>query len=96
MQAVLLFRAENWVLSVAMTKTLEGVNVGFLWKVMGKMARREWGGTWSRAAAGIFLKESGIQTFGKYIDRRQMTVLEWLALRNIYEFCDRDTCYKRI
>ena len=43
--------------------------MGFLWKVMVKAARRQWDGTWRRAAAGDILKEAGNQKLGTYIDK---------------------------
>ena len=37
------------------------------------------------------LKEAGNPKLGTYIDMRQTTVLEWLELRPIYIYYDRDT-----
>ena len=50
--------------------------------------------TCSRAAAVVFLKEEGTQTLGTYVDRHQTTVAEWVALRPIYEVCDRYIGYE--
>ena len=41
-----------------------------------------------------FLKEAGTQSLGAYIDKRQATVAEWVALRPILKICDKETCYK--
>ena len=34
-----------------------------------------------------------MQTSGKYINRQNTTVLEWMALWPIYEVCEKDTGY---
>ena len=39
-KAVLLFGTETWVLTLAMLKKIEGINVSFLWQVMGMKAQR--------------------------------------------------------
>ena len=85
---------DTWVLLTKMTKNMEGVHVGFLWKVTGKMASRQWDGTWIRAVTGIFLKEAGTQTLETYIDMQQTTVVEWVALGPIYEVFNRQKGYK--
>ena len=40
------------------------------------------------------LEKAGTQYLGDYIDRRQATVTEWVALRSILEVCDRETGYE--
>ena len=40
------------------------------------------------------LKEVSTQTLGTYIDKRQATVVEGVALRPILEIYDRETGYK--
>ena len=37
---------------------------------------------------------AGTQTLGAYIDKRQTTVAEWVALRPILNLYNRDTGYK--
>ena len=44
-QVVLLFEAENWVSSEAMSRKLEGLHVGFLKKITGQRAVRQEDGT---------------------------------------------------
>ena len=41
------------------------------------------------------LEKSVTQPLGNYIDRMQVTVAEWLALRPISEVCDKETGYER-
>ena len=36
-------------------------------------------------AAYIFLKEAGTQSLGAYIDKRQATVMDWVALLPIVD-----------
>ena len=47
--------------------------------------------TWRQVAADTFLEKVGYNPLGTYIDRRQATVLEWVALRPILEVSARDT-----
>ena len=37
------------------------------------------------------IKDAGTQTLGMHIDKRQETVVEWMALRPILDICDRET-----
>ena len=57
-----------------MSRKMEGVHVGFLIKVMEHKAKRQRDGSWGDVAAAKVLKESGTQTLGAYIDKRQATV----------------------
>ena len=63
----------------------------FLVQVMGKTARQNLDGTWGRMSADSVLKEVGNQKLGTYIDKQQIALVEWVALRPIYEVCDRET-----
>ena len=40
-------------------------------------------------------REVRYSALGMYIDRRQATVAEWVALRPILEVCDKEKAYKR-
>ena len=40
------------------------------------------------------LEKAGTQSLGTYIDRRQETVAEWVALLPILEVCGRETGYE--
>ena len=91
MQAVLLFGAENWVLLVAMYRNLELVHMVFLRQMIGHKAKRKRDETWISEGAAQALTEEGTETLGAYIENRQSTVSEWVALRPIMEICDRET-----
>ena len=51
-------------------------------------------GTWRSAAADRILREAGTQTLGTYIDKRQATVTEWVALRPTIDIYNRETGYR--
>ena len=40
------------------------------------------------------LQGAGTQSLGTYVDRRQTTVAEWVALRPVFDVCTRETGYK--
>ena len=94
MQSVLLFKEDTWVLSAAMSRNLDGVQMGFLRHMAGHKENWQRKGTQRSKSADKVLKESGTQTLGAYIDKRQATVAEWVTLRPILEICDRETGYE--
>ena len=55
-KVVLLFREETWVLSAAMSNSLDGLHVGLLIKVTGMMAKRQRDRTWRIAATSRVIK----------------------------------------
>ena len=81
-------------LPAAMFRKLEGVHAGFLRQVMGQKSKRQRDGTWRSVAAAKVTKEAVTQTLKEYIDKRQVTVAEWVALRPIIDICNRDVGYK--
>ena len=90
-QAVLIFGAETWVLSEAMSQNLEGVQVGLINQIMGQREVRQNYSTWRCVAAYKVLKKSETQSLGAYIDRWQETVADRVELRPILEVCDKET-----
>ena len=93
-KAVLLFGAEIWVLLTVMYRKLEGVHVGFLGQVRGQKSKRERAGNWRSAAESRVLKEAGTQTMGTYIEKWQVTVVEWVLLRSILKIFNIITGYQ--
>ena len=93
-QAVLLFGADTSVLSAAMLKNLEGVHVGFLRQVTGMKARRLGEKNWTKEGPDRVLQAAGTKSLREYIDKRQATVAEWVALRPIFEVCAKETGYE--
>ena len=68
-----------------MSRNLEGVHVGFLRQIMGQREVQQEDGTWRQVATEKVLEKAGTQSLGVYIDRRQATLSEWVALRPILE-----------
>ena len=84
-QAVLLFSSDAWVLLAAMERTAEGTQSGFLQQIRGKRARRRADRTWFTTAAEEVREAAGTQSVTTYIGRRQGTVVQWVALRPVFE-----------
>ena len=51
-------------------------------------------GSWRKATAKKVLQRADTQPLQTYVDRRQATVSEWVALRPIFDICVRDTGYE--
>ena len=60
----------------------------------GQKAKRQRDGTWRSESAAKVLTELGTQTLGAYIDKRQATVTEWVALRPIIDIYHKETGYE--
>ena len=75
-QAVVLFGAENWVLSAPMAQRLKGVRVGFLRQVTNIKKKILKDGLWQKVAAYRVLQGVGTQPLQTYLDSRQATVAE--------------------
>ena len=84
-QAVLIFWSEIWFLSVVISKNLEGAHVRFLRQVTGKTVKQQGGGNWRSVVAESVLKEAVTQKLMTYIDKRKVTVEEWVSLRPILQ-----------
>ena len=72
----------------AISQKLEGAHGGFLRYILGKMSVRQKDRTWKCVASQKVLKKIVTQSLVDYIDRRQATVAEWVALRPILEVFD--------
>ena len=92
-QAVLLFGSETWVLTAAMMQNIKDLHVGFLWQVAGKKARRIGDETWRKEGADSVLQAAGTKPLMEYTKKRQAVVIEWVALRPIFEVCVKETGY---
>ena len=78
-----------------MSRKIEGVHVGFLMWITRHGSVQQKDRTWRKVSEETVLEKSGTQPLGTYIDRRQATVAEWLALRPILEVCEKEKAYKR-
>ena len=78
----------------AMSWNLEGVHMVFISQITGKRIELNRDGTCKSVAEEKVLKEAVTQSLRAYIDRRQATVAEWVALQPILEVFDKDADYE--
>ena len=79
---------------VILVQRLEGAHVGFLRQITRKKTKRLRYGSWWQVTAKTVLQRAGTQPLRTYLDRRQATVAEWVALRSIFGSCTRETGYE--
>ena len=84
--------SEKFYHTVIQVVLLFGVdNMGLLRKVMSTKAKMLKDGSWQKVESYRVIQGAGIQPIQTYIDRRQGTVVEWVALRPILEVCTNET-----
>ena len=93
-QALFLFGADNWVMLVQIAQRLEGVYVGFLRQVKKLNPKRIKDGSWQKVTSDRVLQGEGTKLIQTYLEIRQATVVEWVALQTIFEVCARDVGYE--
>ena len=76
-----------------MVKRVEGAHTGFLQLVTGMRARRLGDTKWETPGEEGVQEAVGTQLARNYIERRQATVAQWVALRPLFEVCARETWY---
>ena len=84
-QAMLLFGLETLVSMAMMLQNIEGLNVGFLWQVVGMTSRKLGVDTCKKEGSGRVLQTTGTKPLLEYIDMRQATVATWVAMRAILQ-----------
>ena len=77
-----------------MAKRIEGTHTEFLQMITGKRARQLGYMTWETPGEESVQEAAGTQSARIYIEKRQATVAQWVALRPLFEVCARDTGYK--
>ena len=77
-----------------MVQRLEGAHVSLLWQVTHKQATRRRDGSWRKVKAEAVLQGEGKHSLRTYVDRQQVTVGEWVAIRPIFDVCVRETGYE--
>ena len=92
--AVILFGLENWLISEAMDRTVEGTYMGFLIHITGKKALRKADGTWVTPRAELVWEVERTQSEMTYIGRRQGTMAQWVVLRPIFQVCTKGKGYE--
>ena len=90
-QAIILYGSETWVLSASIVKRIEGTYTELLQLITGKKARQLGDGTRETQGAEIVREAAGTQSDRIYIEQRQATVAQWVALRPLCEICEGET-----
>ena len=93
-QAVLLLGVETRVMTVEMSQKFEVVHLGFLRQVMGKKMRTIGENSWWKEAADSIFQAAVTQPLKTYLDKSQAKVAKWVALRDIFELCMKETGYR--
>ena len=93
-QAVLLFGSETWVLLVAMERKVEGTHTGFLIHITGNRALRIVDRTQNTPGAEAVQEAAVTHSAMICIWRQQATVVQWVALRLIFEVCTGEKGYE--
>ena len=73
---------------------LEGAHLIFLRQVTQKQERQRRDGSRHKVTEEAVLQGAGTQSLRTYVDRRQATVAEWVALRPIFDVSVRETGYE--
>ena len=81
-------------MTATILQKLEGVHVGFLRQVEGMIVQNLGVNTWQTEGADRVLQATGTKPLWEYIERRQATVAEWIALRPIFEVCAKETGFE--
>ena len=68
--------------------------MGLLQQVMSMKEERKKDGSCKKVASDRVLQGEGTQPIHTYIYRRQVKVLEWVALRPIFELCTKGERYE--
>ena len=68
--------------------------MGFLQEATKSNSKRLRDGLWRKTAAEKGLQGAETQPIQTLFDRRQATVVEWVALRPIFEKCEREMGYE--
>ena len=78
-QTVLLFGAENWVVTPRMGNALEGFQIQVAISLTGRLPWRTPDGRWRYTLAAVAREEAGFLTMEEYIRRRKNTVRQYIA-----------------
>ena len=73
---------------------IEGRHMEFLRMITGKRVKQLEDGTWETPGAEGIQEVAGTPSARIYIERRQATVAQWVALRPLFEVCARETGYE--
>ena len=90
-QAVLLFRAETWVLTTRMDQSLSSFQHRVAQRLTGRQPRRQGDWSWEYPSLEEEMEEAGFEGIGKYITRRQNMVTQYIAMQPILDLCEQFT-----
>ena len=62
--------------------------------IMGNGTKQLGDGTWETPGAEVIREAAGTQSDRTYIEQRQATEVQWVALRPLFEVCARETGYE--
>ena len=88
-QAVLLFGAETWLLTLRMERDLDIFQHRVVQQITGRKPRRWGDGSWEYPTLAEAMGEAGFKGIKKYVTRRQNTVAQYIATQPIMELCKR-------
>ena len=94
MQEIILYGTETWVLLASLKNRIEGTHTEFLQEITGKRAKQLEDGTWEMPGAEGIREAAGTWSERTYIERRQETVAQWVALRPLFQVCAKETGYE--
>ena len=77
-----------------MAKRIEGTHTEFLQMITGKIEDQLGYGIWETFGEEGIREAAGTQSARIYIDRRQATLAQWVALHPLFELCARETGYE--
>jgi hypothetical protein len=86
-QAVLLYGAESWVLTLDLEKKLQSFHRRCARYITGQHIRQNPDGTWTCPSSAEVLSQAGLWTIQEYIQRRKNTVKKYAFSTPIYQAC---------
>ena len=90
-QAVLLFRAETWVLTPRMEQALDNFQHSVARRLTGRQMRRRGDGRWAYPPLEEAMVETCLEGILNYVTRKQNTIVQYIATRPILDLCERST-----
>ena len=87
-QSVLLFRGETWVVTPRMGWVLGGFQYQVARKLTGWIPHQGLDGRWEYNLTKAAREEVGFEPMETYIQRRQNTVMQYIATRPILDLCE--------
>ena len=93
-QAILLYGSETLVLLASMENRIEGIHMEFLRMITDKRTKQLGDDIWKTPGAEVIREAVGTQLARIYKEQWKVTVEQWVALRPLFEVCERETGYE--